>query len=165
MPGGFASCSVRGRRVARSARISTSPASTTSGAMLNDRTSKPPLRVMVTAPPPALPSAVLLSSSCCALASRDCICWIWRIISRFIFVDVSSLAVANEPRPHLAGGLHQMAPRRSRRAARGSRLRVEDAADVVLPTHDLLHCLAEGLQIGAALAGVHLLGPGLVCHG
>src|SRR4030042_1663324 len=160
----FCSASLRAA-VTRSSSISTSPASTTSGAMLNDRTSKPPVRVMVTAPPPALPSAVLLSSSCCALASLDCICCIWRIISRFIFMDVSSLAVANEPRPHLAGRLHQMPPRRSRRAARGGRLRVEDTADVVLAADDLLHGLAEGLQIGAVVAGVHFLGQVLVAAG
>src|SRR4030042_4435980 len=117
---------------------------------------------MVTPPPAGLPSAVLLSSSCRALASRDCICCIWRIISRFIFMDVSSLAVANEPRPHLPGALHQRPARRPCRAARGGRLRIEDAADVILLTHDLLHRLAERLQIGAAVAGVHLLGQRFV---
>src|SRR4030042_5369052 len=108
---------------------------------------------MVTPPPAGLPSAVLLSSSCRALASRDCICCIWRIISRFIFMDVSSLAVANEPRAHLTGGLHQMSARRPCRAARGSRLRIKHAADVVLPAYDLLHRLAERLQLGAVPAG------------
>src|SRR5262249_49524746 len=62
----------------RSSSIATSGDSSSDGSSRTLRTSRRPLMVTVTSPPPAVPSTVRAASSSCIPASRSCICWACR---------------------------------------------------------------------------------------